>query len=387
MASVPSKEASILDAERAHLARARTGLTRMRERTASLSARGGDFIADQALRQVLEKRMVELEDQPDTPLFFGRIDDVLTDEAHYVGRRHVQDESGDPLVLDWRADIAVRFYRASHTNPMDTSLRRRFGFEGGQISAYEDEHLADSTEADLTSELLATEIERPRVGPMRDIVSTIQPEQDTIVRAPLEVTTVVQGAPGTGKTAAGLHRLAFLLYAHRERLRRSGVLIVGPNAAFLNYIRDVLPALGEIEVKQTSLTDFAGHVPLTAEEPTEVAAIKGDTRMAAVLRRTVYSHVRPPAERLTVPHGARRRGPCSSPGSPARSSRRWRLPAGLSTIGWRPPWPGAHRYVRPSRRSGRPSTSPIWCGSCSRADPASRPRPARSFPPLTRIRE
>ena len=120
---------------------------------------------------------------------------------------------------------------------------------------------------------------------MRDIVATIQPEQDVVVRTDLATSVCVQGAPGTGKTAVGLHRAAWLLYAHRDRLRRSGVLVVGPNRAFLSYIGQVLPALGEVEVSQTTVDELVGHaVPIRAVDPVDVAGLKGDARMAQVLR-------------------------------------------------------------------------------------------------------
>ena len=142
---------------------------------------------------------------------------------------------------------------------MDVTLRRRFGFEGGQITAYEDEHLLDHDRGRAaSSRILATEIERPRVGPMRDIVATIQPEQDVIVRADVAETVCVQGAPGTGKTAVGLHRAAYLLYTFADRLRRGGVLVIGPNSAFLSYIAAVLPALGEVDVRQVTLDELVG---------------------------------------------------------------------------------------------------------------------------------
>ncbi|HZG93158.1 MAG TPA: ATP-binding domain-containing protein, partial [Mycobacteriales bacterium] len=139
-----------------------------------------------------------------------------------------------------------------------------------------------------------------------DIVATIQPEQDEIVRAPLEQTVCVQGAPGTGKTAVGLHRAAYLLYAHRERLRRSKVLIVGPNRSFLGYIASVLPALGEVDVEQRTLPELVGHVPVRATDEPALARLKGDIRMAKVLRRAVLSGVRKPVESLVVPIGGRR---------------------------------------------------------------------------------
>jgi DNA helicase IV len=189
---------------------------------------------------------------------------------------------------------------------MGVRLRRRFGVDRGQITAYEDEHLTDATEADRTSQILAGEIERPRVGPMRDIVATIQPEQDEIVRADVATTVCVQGAPGTGKTAVGLHRAAWLLYAYRERLARSGVLVVGPNRAFLEHVGAVLPALGEVEVSHTTVEQLTATVPLRGNVYAHVAALKGDARMAEVLHRAVWSSVREPDDALVVPRGSRR---------------------------------------------------------------------------------
>ncbi len=141
---------------------------------------------------------------------------------------------------------------------------------------------------------------------MRDIVATIQPEQDVIVRAGYDETVCVQGAPGTGKTAVGLHRAAFLLYAHRDRLRRGGVLVVGPNRAFLSYIAQVLPALGEVDVRQVTLDELVARVPVRADEDAAVATLKGDARMAEVLRRAVYAGLGPVEEALVVPRGSRR---------------------------------------------------------------------------------
>jgi DNA helicase IV len=188
--------------------------------------------------------------------------------------------------------MARPFYKAGQTDSMGLGLRRRFGFDGGRLTAYEDEDFTTGTTAE--SRILINEIERPRMGPMRDIVATIQPEQDDIVRAGLDETICVQGAPGTGKTAVGLHRIAYLLYAHRERIRRSGVLIVGPSVSFLGYIKGVLPALGEIEVKQVTVADLVGVVPIRGHDGAEAARVKGDTRMAEVLRRAVWGQVRAP---------------------------------------------------------------------------------------------
>jgi DNA helicase IV len=306
-------------AERDHLARSRGALARMRARTEALdTAAAGDWVSQQVLESAIYQRMKALEDDPTVPLFFGRLD---YDEAHedargerfYVGRRHVTDESGDPMVVDWRARISRAFYRASRTEPMGVRLRRRFGFQQGELTAFEDERLLEGVE-EAHSEILEAEIERPRVGPMRDIVATIQPEQDLIVRADLGRSVCVQGAPGTGKTAVGLHRAAYLLYAHRDQLTRQGVLVVGPNDSFLRYIGDVLPALGEIDAKQTTIeglvaTTLAGlgaRHTIRGEDPADVATLKGDARMATVLHRALWSHLQPPTEGLVVPRGARR---------------------------------------------------------------------------------
>ena len=157
------------------------------------------------------------------------------------------------------------FYRASVRDPQGVATRRRFGFVKGELTSFEDEHLDRGEELGTKSRILTAEIERPRVGPMRDIVATIQPEQDELVRAELADSICVQGAPGTGKTAVGLHRAAYLLYLHRERLRRSGVLIVGPNTAFLSYISAVLPALGEVEVQQATVDELIARQPVRAD--------------------------------------------------------------------------------------------------------------------------
>ena len=279
----------------------------MRARTLALDAHGGDAVSEQFLAASLHRRALALADDPETPLFFGRLDLAATGERFYVGRRHVHDDAGDPVVVDWRADVSTAFYRATRTEPMDVVLRRRFGFERGHLTAYEDEHLLDRVEAETRSRILTTEIERPRVGPMRDIVATIQPEQDVIVRADVGETVCVQGAPGTGKTAVGLHRAAYLLYTFRDRLRRGGVLVVGPNSAFLSYIAAVLPALGEVDVRQVTLDELVGHrVPVRAQEAADVATLKGDERMARVLHNAVYATLSAPAEPLVVPRGSRR---------------------------------------------------------------------------------
>jgi DNA helicase IV len=316
---------SQLAAERAHLA---TGHNV-----------AGDAYTAETLGRTLSRRVAELADDPNTPLFFGRLDfggadpddpeaepdkSPGSDGAHagerphlsehgdhrgrryHIGRRHVTDDVGEPLVLDWRAPVSRAFYRASVRDPQGVATRRRFGFSAGMLTSFEDEHLSRGEELGTASRILTAEIERPRVGPMRDIVATIQPEQDELVRADLADSICVQGAPGTGKTAVGLHRAAYLLYLHRERLRRSGVLVVGPNRAFLAYISAVLPALGEVEVAQATVEDLVARVPVRAVDDPATAAVKHDARLAEVLRRALDGYVREPAEPIVVSDGSYR---------------------------------------------------------------------------------
>jgi DNA helicase IV len=350
----PDASADVLAAERDHLRKSREFLARMRTDVLSLRAMGGDPVSEEYLKADLYRRAEALRDLPDTPLFFGRLDYqpgalalVETDaglaesaavhggagpgghsatgrhprprwpetpreqaagEHFHVGRRHVHDPQGTPVVIDWRAPVSRPFYRASRAEPMGLERRRRFGFSGGELTAFEDEQFgaAPDTGPVVTSQILIEEIERPRSGPMRDIVATIQPEQDDIVRAAIEQTVCVQGAPGTGKTAVGLHRVAYLLYAHAQRLGRGGVLVVGPNEAFLGYIGDVLPALGELDVTQLPVTELISTVPVRAIDPEETARVKGDARMAEVLRRALWDQLLPPAEAITLVRGSRR---------------------------------------------------------------------------------
>jgi DNA helicase IV len=313
----------VLAREQGHLEHARDQLRRMREATDALdAAKASDAWSGALLGRVLARRVASLQDDPRTTLFFGRIDMRTQhgEETFHIGRRHVTDEGGDPVVVDWRAPISTAFYRASAAEPMGVDLRRRFGVDGGRLTAYEDERLTGAGRIDGKdaghagagrSAILTAEIERPRAGPMRDIVSTIQPEQDEIVRSDLATSICVQGAPGTGKTAVGLHRAAWLLYSFRSRLDRSGVLVVGPNRAFLDHIGAVLPSLGEVRVQHATIDTLLDRGRVRAEDPTDVAVLKGDARLAEVLRRAVWAHVRRAADPLVVPRG----------------SRRWRVPA------------------------------------------------------------
>ena len=344
----------VLTAEREQLRRSRDYLSLMREDVLSLEAMAGDRVSQEYLKAELYHRAEALKDLPDTPLFFGRLDyapssetathpeagysgsgysetgisdDGVSGHSFHIGRRHVHAPDGTPAVIDWRAPVSRPFYRASGADPMNLALRRRFGFSGGELTAYEDESFTTDRSAESSaspggrppgtprgesqkpSQILIDEIERPRSGPMRDIVATIQPDQDDIVRADAAQTVCVQGAPGTGKTAVGLHRVAYLLYAYREQVRRRGVVMVGPNQAFLSYIRNVLPALGELDVTQTTVGELVqslGPVPVRGSDSETAAVLKGDARMAEVLRRAVWASVRRPEQAVVLARGTRR---------------------------------------------------------------------------------
>jgi len=223
----------------------------------------------------------------DESLVFGRIDNA-DGSTNHIGRVAVYDEEHEPLVTDWRAPASIPFYKATPKETMNVVRRRHILGRGQRVVHIEDELL---DREDLREDLvlvgeaaLLHALDRTRSGHMRDIVSTIQREQDDVIRAPLQGTLVVQGGPGTGKTAVALHRAAYLLYTYREKLARTGVLVVGPNALFLRYIEQVLPSLGE----SAALSSVGGLVPglaATEEDTPDVARIKGDPRMAQVIAR------------------------------------------------------------------------------------------------------
>jgi DNA helicase IV len=241
------------------------------------------------LLQELERRHAALAESP-MALAFGRLDEEKGDRF-YVGRRHVEDARGDAVVVDWRANVSVPFYRATWADPMGIDRRRRFALDGRDLVGLFDEDFADPESQGAgggggVPDPLLAELERARTGEMRDIVSTIQAEQDEVIRAPLDECLIVQGGPGTGKTAVGLHRAAFLLFEHRDRLERERLLVVGPNSLFLRYIAQVLPSLGETAVTQTTLPGLLeSRYRVRAADAPAVAALKGDPRLAVVIER------------------------------------------------------------------------------------------------------
>ena len=241
-------------------------------------------------------------------LYFGRLDrdeaaDVddspAAERTVRLGRIGLRDESGEPLLVDWRAPQAAGFYQATTAEPMGVRRRRRIFTRERAVTHVEDEDLADPT-AGVGERAASAAVTTPRDGRMADIVATIAADQDRIVRSPLNRVTVVQGGPGTGKTVVALHRAAWLLYTHRDRLARDGVLVVGPSNAFCRYIEQVLPSLGETDVVLLTPGQLHPGVSTSLVDPPEVARVKGDLVMAQVVARAVSQRVRLPAGDLTV---------------------------------------------------------------------------------------
>jgi DNA helicase IV len=232
------------------------------------------------------KRLETFEDI-ERGLVFGRLDLDGLEPKLYVGRRWVH-EGDTPLVVNWQAPAARPFYTATVTEPQGVTLRRRFRNEGRTLLDLFDEPL-DGSAGDVVhgvADILLEELDRSRDERMRDIVATIQADQYRLITREPEGVLVIQGGPGTGKTAVGLHRASWLLYTHRAELERNGVLVVGPNPIFMDYISHVLPMLGEDRVEQRSIDELAGF-RATRTDPVEIARAKGDTRMAEVLAAAI----------------------------------------------------------------------------------------------------
>ena len=270
-------------------------------------------------------------DAAENGLCFGRLE-FADGELRYIGRLgiHADTDDYEQLLMDWRADAARPFYLATAASPGDVRVRRHIKTRGRTITSLDDEVLdlavADpSRHEGLTGEsALLAALNASRTGSMGDIVETIQAEQDVIIRAPMAGALVVQGGPGTGKTAVALHRAAYLLYTYRRQLEKRGVLVVGPNATFLRYIGQVLPSLGETSVLLSTIGDLFPGVSATRHEPAEVAAIKGRIGMAKVIAAAVRDRQEVPDEPLRDPRGRRAdpaRGDGGPGGLPARVRR------------------------------------------------------------------
>lgn len=323
-----------VEIERAHLTFAAKCLSEMRARTAAYvdqeDLAAGEFDTA-AVRWHLTQRMRSLDDDS-AVLCFGRIDEE-TGDVFYVGRREVDDPHGDPVIVDWRAGVAVAFYRATAADPFGLRRRRRFTFVDRELSDIFEEDFTDpdsvlAAAAGGVPDPLLAELRRARTGQMRDIIATIQSEQDVVIRAPIGECLVVQGGPGTGKTAVGLHRAAFLLYEHRARLGRQGVLVVGPNRVFLEYISQVLPSLGEASVSQSTVDDLLGlRFRVRATDDAKTARIKGDVRMTAVILRACEEAIRVPDSALVLRFRARELRITAAAVERAVASARQRVPS------------------------------------------------------------
>lgn len=304
-----------LEAEQAWLDHAQRCLDGMADRTtaareASDRAVRDENTADARVAQWhLKKRERDLAAGAG-PLCFGRIDEEpfrgQAGPRWYVGRRHIEDRDGAAVIVDWRAPVSAPFYRATAVDPCGLVHRRRFSIEDGVVTALFDEDLTDPESAGaagLPDPLLA-ELDRSRTGQMRDIVATIAAEQDLIIRAELDELLIVQGGPGTGKTAVGLHRAAYLLFQHRMYLADHNVLVVGPNRLFLRYIADVLPSLGESSVVQTTAEGLlAAKFTVRAEDSPSVTEVKGRLDMATVIANAVAAKISVPDDGVELVSG------------------------------------------------------------------------------------
>jgi len=341
-----------LEAEQAHVDRAYKRLDQLRTDTEELirsvidQGRGGTHQFREERDVIVRTSLARLDqlDIGEQALCFGRIDRrdgagsaaAGETESYHIGRLGISGEDLEPLVVDWRAPVAEPFYRATGRDPMGLVLRRHLAAQGRRIVGVEDERFGvspqangsasradgagtatidggpgwdDAASGDGELELggpgaLLAALEGARTGVMRDIVATIQREQDEIIRSALPGVMVVQGGPGTGKTAVALHRAAYLLYTHRFPLERQGVLVIGPNPLFLRYIEHVLPSLGESGVTLSTIEGLVHAVQVRAEDPPGVARLKGEARLSVLVGRAVRSRERPLRRDAEVPFGA-----------------------------------------------------------------------------------
>ncbi len=272
-----------LPIEQAYLDQAYDCLDRMREALLRTADAGATEVAQQAIEDWATGRLRTFEDA-ERGLCFGRIDSEEAADALYVGRRWVHDDARRALVVNWQAPAARPFYTATPAAPHGVTLRRRFRTRGRELLDISDEALDGSlADAAAVDDFLLEELERARDMRMRDIVATIQADQYRLIAREPEPPLVIQGGPGTGKTAVGLHRASYLLYAHRSELRR--ILVVGPNPAFMEYVSHVLPALGEDSVDQRAVAELVEDAEITRVDPLDVQRLKADRRLGEVVRR------------------------------------------------------------------------------------------------------
>src|SRR4051794_6083153 len=249
--------------------------------------RSGDDFANEAL-EAMRRERIRVYTEASGPLYFGRVDRADGDTL-YVGRHAVWSPGNELLCVNWRAPAAEPFYTATEAAPQGLTRRRRLDIEERTVHGFVDEVLAGRFEDHLT-EAIVEDITRQRMGEMRQIISTITPDQYQLISRAVEGALVIQGGPGTGKTAVGLHRAAWLLYTNPE-LGRAGVLVVGPNETFIRYIEAVLPALGEGGVEQRPIGALVTRPHGETDETSELATLKGSARIAVVLRRLLWDRL------------------------------------------------------------------------------------------------
>jgi DNA helicase IV len=287
-----------LPAEQAYVDRAYAALDGMRDLVARAATATDQEVAALALEAWSAKRLVTYEDA-ERGLLFGRLDFEAVERPLYVGRRWVEDDERRQLVVNWQAPAARPFYTATPVDPQRVTLRRRFRTEGRRLLDIADESLDGSMlDGAAIGDFLLEELDRSRESRMRDIVATIQADQYRLITHAPDRPLVIQGGPGTGKTAVGLHRASWLLYTFRERFSRSRVLVVGPNRLFMEYVSHVLPALGEHAVEQRAVSELEDGVEPTLTDPPPVERLKADTRLAEVLARAVELRLQSEPEEL-----------------------------------------------------------------------------------------
>jgi DNA helicase IV len=287
-----------LAAEQAYVDRAYECLDKMRETLGKTQSAMATEWAALAMEAWAKRRAKTFQDA-EQGLCFGRLTLDGPPRPLYVGRRWVHDDSHEVLVINWQAPAARPFYTATPTDPHGVTQRRRYRTDGRKVVDISDEALdGTGVEGATVSDFLLEELERRRDGQMRDIVATIQSDQYRLITAEPDGALVVQGGPGTGKTAVGLHRASWLLYTHREQLRR--VLVVGPNPTFMDYVSHVLPALGEDAVEQRAVSELLDGIEVGREDAPDVARLKADTRLVDVVHRAVELAVKPAPEELVL---------------------------------------------------------------------------------------
>jgi DNA helicase IV len=276
--------------EQRHLDLAEGALREVVARLEGGPSGGIDAFADDALN-AMRKELLRTYTEASGPLYFGRIDSE--EETLYVGRHSVHGADNDLLAINWRAPAAEPFYAATPEEPRAVRRRRRLDIDAGEVLGFVDEELAAAAAEDHLTAAIVEDVSRARIGEMRQIVSTITADQYELIAEAAAGPLVIQGGPGTGKTAVGLHRAAWLLYSDRD-LARTGVLVVGPNDTFVHYIRQVLPSLGEHSVDQRSIDRVVSTRPIVRAEDPSVALLKGDGRMAELLRRALWTRIEAP---------------------------------------------------------------------------------------------